>query len=139
MTRFAYDVASGMPTFGIPEMYHIAEAMYEGDTDALKYHLSVAGTVHALWYGGYQMAKAWEFYRHGRSMMSFHTAMSQKGPLMSQGLRAFLVSPYAVPVAAAIGTVAYADMLSDPNHPHTRGLVQERKAGVVSLGGPAFF
>lgn len=45
-------------------------------------------------------------------------------------------SPYAV---AGYATHKYAEMLQDPTHPHTRGLVQERKAGVVSLGGMGFY
>jgi hypothetical protein len=104
MTRnFAFDVGTGMPTLGIPEMYHIAEAIYDGDEDAIKYHLAVAGTVHSLWYGGYQMAKYWEMIRHGRSIMPFHTAMSHKGALMGQIGKAVL--PAAVGAAVVGGTI----------------------------------
>ena len=102
-STFAYDVGTGMPALGIPEMYHISEAIYEDDMDALKYHMQVAGTVHSLWYGGYQMAKYWELLRHGRSMMPFHTAMSHKGVLIGQIGKA--VAPAAVGAAVLGGTI----------------------------------
>jgi hypothetical protein len=133
------DVALGMVSFGIPELYHIFEAIYHGDEEALAYHLKVAGIVHGLWFTGYKLVQAWELFRHGRTAMSFHHAMQGKGALMGQFARSFLVSPAAIPVLGVAAGVAYSHILSDPTHPHTRGLVQERKAGVVSFGGPVFY
>lgn len=84
-SEFAWDVATGMPTLGIPEAYHIAEAIYYDDKEALAYHLKVMATVHGIWYTGYQLAKMYEMVVKGRVLgMSFHTAMSHKGALFAQ-------------------------------------------------------
>ncbi len=86
--RMREDLALGMVSFGIPELFHIYEAIYYGDEEALAYHLKVAGIVHGTWYSGYQLARMWEFYRHGRAIMPFHTAMSGKGTLLGRSMRA---------------------------------------------------
>ncbi len=74
--EFMEDVALGMVSAGLPEAYHISKAIYERDTEALAYHLKVAGTVHGTWYTGYRLAILWDLYRHGgKNVISFHKAM----------------------------------------------------------------
>ena len=48
LSEFDKDVATGMVSFGIPEMYHLYEAIYYGDEEALAYHLKVTGAVTEL-------------------------------------------------------------------------------------------
>ncbi len=74
--EFMEDVAMGMVSAGLPEAYHISEAIYDRDTEALAYHLKVAGTVHGTWYTGYRLVMLWDLYRHGgKNIMNFHKAM----------------------------------------------------------------
>ncbi len=140
--EFLADILSGALTLGIPEAYLMAESIHTGDEDQFWYSLRVTATIHTLWYNAWRAARAWDLFRHGGKNvlgMNFHRAMQGVNAMRGVFYRSVLTNPIMVPVAAAIGTVAYADMLSDPSHPYTRGLVQERKAGVVSFGGPAFF
>ena len=98
-SEFEKDVALGMVSFGIPELYHMYEAIYYGDEEALAYHLKVAGMVHGLWYTGYKLASMWELYRHGRTIMPFHEALSGKGTLMGRAIK--LSAPVVLAVASA--------------------------------------
>jgi hypothetical protein len=104
LSEFDKDVSTGMVSFGIPEMYHIYEAIYYGDEEALAYHLKVAGVVHGTWYSAYQLGKMWELYRHGRGMLSFHEAMAGKGQALRAG--ASLAARSAVWLGPLVGVLA---------------------------------
>lgn len=105
-SEFEKDVATGMVSFGIPEMYHMYEVIYYGDEEALAYHLKVAGIVHGTWYSAYQLGKMWELYRHGRGILSFHEIMAGKGQTLRAG--ASLAARSAVWLGPVVGVLAIA-------------------------------
>ncbi len=126
--RLGEDVALGMISFGIPELYYIFKAIYDGDEEALAHHLKVAGIVHGIWYTGYQLASAWEYYRHGRDIMSFHAAMQGKGALAGQFVRAI------APISSLILSTYYQNQVwSTIGDPKT-GATHYAQAGTMSGG-----
>ena len=75
-SEFREDVALGMSTAGLPELYHLYEAIYDGDTDAVKYHLAVAGTSHLIWFDAWLIHNAYDIMvKGGRNVMPFHRTM----------------------------------------------------------------
>ncbi len=97
--EFMEDVALGMVSAGLPEAYHITKAIYERDTEALAYHLKVAGTVHGTWYTAYRLNLLWDLYRHGgKNIISFHKAMQGVN-----ALRGMTASAVAIPALVLTG------------------------------------
>ncbi len=124
----AEDIALGMVSFGIPELYHIFEAIYYDDEEALMYHLKIAGIVHGLWFTGYKLVQAWEWFRHGRDVMSFHQAMQGKGALIGQFARA--TAPVTSLLASTYAQSKVWEHIGDPK----TGATHYSQAGTMSGG-----
>ncbi len=124
----AEDIALGMVSFGIPELYHIYEAIYYDDEEALAYHLKIAGIVHGLWFAGYKLAQAWEWFRHSRTIMPFHQALQGKGALIGQFARA--TAPVTSLLASTYAQSKVWEHIGDP----MTGAVHYSGAGTMSGG-----
>jgi len=128
----AEDYAFALIGGGVPSTYHLASAIYRGDWDEAAYYakleLAVIGTQYGmLSYLNWMSPKNAISFRHLHHGLSFFRSQLMMNPLV------------VVPAAGAYTGYKYTEILRDPTHPHTRGLVQERKAGVISFGGPAFY
>ncbi len=102
--EFGKDYAFGMASFGIPEMYHMAKALYEGDEEALMYSLKLSFAVHGTWYSAWQLNRMWDFYRHGgKNIQSFHKSM--QGVNVARGMAWRASAPTLVAGAVIGGTI----------------------------------
>lgn len=79
---FAYDYGTGMLSFGVPELYHATESVYNRDLEGFLYSATLATAVHSTWYGAYYAHRAYDTARHGGKNvknMGFHKTMKHKG------------------------------------------------------------
>ena len=100
---FEEDVAIGMSTAGLPELYHLAEAIHERDMAAIQYHLAVAGTSHLIWLDAWLLNTAYDkLVKGGKNVMSFHRAM--QGTSAMRGLIGrTLAVPFGIPATVIHG------------------------------------
>ena len=125
------DLAGGAFLFGLPDFFHMVEALHDGDTRSAMYYAHVVGSTHALWYFAYRLVSAWDIYRHGgKNLMSFHKIMQGKGALAGQALR----SPAMLPVYAVESMIKQREVWSDIGDPYT-GAMHFSRAGDVGSGG----
>ena len=82
-----YDMVTGMASFGLPDVYHGAQAAREGRMRDAYYHAGHAVSGYAMWYQAYSLAKAYEMAVKGRALSgNFVYHMAGKAPLIRMGI-----------------------------------------------------
>lgn len=108
--QYLYDVGTGVMLFGIPDVYHLTRAAYEGDMDSFAYYSAVAAGVHGTWYAAYRGVRAYDIARHGGKNiagMSYHSAIQGKGPLATLAVRTILLPMTYGYAAYNVGTMPH--------------------------------
>ncbi len=129
--QYVADVFTGVFTLGIPEAYHMAEAIYYGDEEQFWYSVKVTATIHSMFYLAYNTVMLWDIFRHGgKNFMSFHKVMQGFSVLRSMFWKAALLSTPGVMTGAAISNQLIWDEIGDVK----TGSVHWARAGTMSGG-----
>lgn len=118
--EFGTDVALAAMALGLPDAYHLYDAIERGDTQDIVYYCGVIMFTHAAYSTIWQQIKMYDILVHGGKNirgLSFHKVMQGKGTLVFQGVKAAsrAVAPVAIPVAISVGgAIGYEKYVNEP-------------------------
>ena len=129
--EFGTDVALAAMALGLPDAYHLYDAVERGDTQDIVYYCGVIIFTHAAYASIWQQIKMYDMFVHGGKNvrgLSFHKVMRGKSALLMQAAKAGVrtVAPVAIPVAISVGgAIGYEKLVNEPLR-ETHGGAQTR-------------